>query len=124
MTSSTLLPHTWTLQNYRDLFASTSTAPIFKWLMNTAVVTVSGTILRITTSVLAAYALARLPVPGKRFIVVGLVWAMAIPEIVTFLQGIIILLVASQRFLYFLKQRHDQKMSLKQAEAEEGGAAA
>ena len=83
MTSSTLLPHTWTLQNYRDLFAST-TAPIFKWLMNTAVVTVSGTILRITTSVLAAYALARLPVPGKRFIVVGLVWAMAIPEIVTF----------------------------------------
>lgn len=46
------------------------------------------------------------------------------PEIVTFLQGIIILLVASQRFLYFLKKRHDQKMSLKQAEAEEGGAAA
>ena len=34
MTSSTLLPHTWTLQNYRDLFASTSTAPIFKWLMD------------------------------------------------------------------------------------------
>lgn len=44
------------------------------------------------------------------------------PEIVTFLQGIIIFLVASQRFLYFIKQRHDQKMSLKQAE--EGGAAA
>lgn len=46
------------------------------------------------------------------------------PEIVTFLQGIIILLVASQRFLYFIKKRHDQKVSLKQAEAEEGGAAA
>ena len=46
------------------------------------------------------------------------------PEIVTFLQGIIILLVASQRFLYFLKKRHDQKLSLKQAVAEEGGAAA
>ena len=46
------------------------------------------------------------------------------PEIVTFLQGIIILLVASQRFLYFLQKRHDQKLSLKQAEAEEGGAAA
>ena len=44
------------------------------------------------------------------------------PEIVTFLQGIIILLVASQRFLYFIKKRHDQKLSLKQAE--EGGAAA
>lgn len=44
------------------------------------------------------------------------------PEIVTFLQGIIILLVASQRFLYFIKRRHDQKVSLKQAE--EGGATA
>lgn len=84
MTSSTLLPRTWTLQNFRDLFASTSTAPIFRWLMNTAIVTVLGTVLRITTSVLAAYALARLPVPGKGFIVAGLVWAMAIPEIVTF----------------------------------------
>lgn len=84
MTSSTLLPRTWTLQNFRDLFASTSTAPIFRWLMNTAVVTVLGTVLRITTSVLAAYALARLPVPGKGFIVAALVWAMAIPEIVTF----------------------------------------
>ena len=84
MTSSTLLPKKWTLDNYRELFASTSTAPIFQWLFNTAIVTVSGTVLRITTSVLAAYALARLPVPGKRFIVAGLVWAMAIPEIVTF----------------------------------------
>lgn len=84
MTSSSLLPKQWTLQNYRDLFNNTANAPIFRWLLNTAIVTVSGTILRITTSVLAAYALARLPVPGKRFIVVGLVWAMSIPEIVTF----------------------------------------
>lgn len=84
MTSSSLLPRDWTLQNYRDLFADTATAPIFLWLMNTAVVTVAGTAIRITTSVLAAYALARLSVPGKRFIVAGLVWAMAIPEIVTF----------------------------------------
>ena len=32
--------------------------------------------------------------------------------------GNIILLVASQRFLYFIKKRHDQKLSLKQAEEE------
>lgn len=84
MTSSSLLPYVWTLQNYRDLFADTATAPIFLWLLNTAIVTVAGTILRITTSVLAAYSLSRLSVPGKRFIVAGLIWAMAIPEIVTF----------------------------------------
>lgn len=84
MTSSTLLPKTWTVQNYADLFLNTSSAPILRWLLNTAVVTVSGTVLRIATSVLAAYALARLPLPGKKWIVIGLIWAMAIPEIVTF----------------------------------------
>lgn len=44
------------------------------------------------------------------------------PEIVTFLQGIIILLVASERFLYVFKKRYEQKMALQQAElAMEGG---
>ncbi|HWR22401.1 MAG TPA: ABC transporter permease [Feifaniaceae bacterium] len=38
------------------------------------------------------------------------------PEVVTFLQGIVILLVASERFLYGIKKRHDQKKSLEQAE--------
>ena len=84
MTSTTLLPTQWTLENYKELFANTATAPIMRWLFNTAVVTVAGTALRIVTSVLAAYALARLPVPGKKFILVALIWAMAIPEIVTF----------------------------------------
>lgn len=84
MTSTTLLPKTWTLQNYIDLFSNTATSPVLRWLGNTAIVTISGTALRITISVLAAYALARLPVPGKKFIVLSMVWAMAIPEIVTF----------------------------------------
>lgn len=84
MTSSTLLPRKWTLKNYTELFANTTTSPVLQWLFNTAVVTVAGTALRITTSVLAAYALARLPVPGKKIMIVSLIWAMAIPEIVTF----------------------------------------
>ncbi len=84
MTSTQLLPQTWTLQNYRDLFRDTANAPIFRWLCNTAVVTILGTALRISISVLAAYALARLDVPGKRVILVGLIWAMAVPEIVTY----------------------------------------
>jgi multiple sugar transport system permease protein len=84
MTSTHLLPTEWTLQNYSDLFHDTKNAPIFQWLVNTAIVTIAGTFLRIVTSVLAAYALARLDVPCKRFILVGLVWAMAIPEIVTY----------------------------------------
>lgn len=84
VTSTTLLPKTWTMENYQELFRNTATSPVMRWLGNTAVVTCAGTVLRIVTSVLAAYALARLPLPGKKFILVALVWAMAIPEIVTF----------------------------------------
>ncbi|WP_426348547.1 carbohydrate ABC transporter permease [Alloiococcus sp. CFN-8] len=84
MTSSTLIPQEWTLKNYKDLFANTASSPIGRWFINTIIVTFAGTILRITTSTLAAYALARLEVPFKSLIIIGLIWAMAIPEIVTF----------------------------------------
>ena len=82
--STSLLPKTWTIDNYIELFQNTSSSPILQWLLNTAIVTIFGTILRIVTSVLAAYALARLNVPGKKFLVISLIWAMSIPEIVTF----------------------------------------
>lgn len=84
LSSSSLLPGQWTLKNYVDLFNQTSSAPIGKWMFNTIIVTVSGTILRMIISTLAAYSLARLNVPFKRTIIIGLIWAMAIPEIVTY----------------------------------------
>lgn len=84
LSSSTLLPQQWTLKNYIDLFNQTSSAPIVQWFFNTCIVTVSGTILRLITSTLAAYALARLEVPFKKGIIVAIIWAMAIPEIVTY----------------------------------------
>lgn len=84
VTSTTLLPKEWTFENYIELFHNTDTSPVIHWLINTAIITICGTALRITTSVLAAYALARLNVPGKKIILIGLIWAMAIPEIVTY----------------------------------------
>ncbi len=84
VTSTTLLPKEWTFENYIELFHNTDTSPVIQWLINTAIITICGTALRITTSVLAAYALARLNVPGKKNILIGLIWAMAIPEIVTY----------------------------------------
>lgn len=38
------------------------------------------------------------------------------PNIVVFFQGIIILLVSSKKFLYFIKEKHEQRLSLMQAE--------
>lgn len=84
VTSTTLLPKEWTFENYIELFHNTDTSPVIQWLINTAIITICGTALQITTSVLAAYALARLNVPGKKIILIGLIWAMAIPEIVTY----------------------------------------
>ena len=66
VTSTTLLPKEWTFENYIELFHNTDTSPVIQWLINTAIITICGTALRITTSVLAAYALARLNVPGKK----------------------------------------------------------
>jgi simple sugar transport system permease protein len=37
------------------------------------------------------------------------------PEVVAFLQGIVILLVASDKFLYGIRKRHEQKLALAQA---------
>lgn len=83
LTATSLFPKRWTLQNYVELFQNTSSSPVTRWLGNTILVTVTGTALRLTVSTTAAYALSRLDVPGKKLIVGGLVWGMAIPEIVT-----------------------------------------
>ncbi len=82
--SSSLFPKKWTLENYKELFTNTSSSPVGKWVLNTTIVTVCGTLLRVTVSTLAAYALARLNVPFKRVFVVTIIWALAIPEIVTY----------------------------------------
>ena len=83
LSSSSLLPKQWTVQNYIELFRNTASAPIGSWLFNTLVVTVFGTILRVVISTLAAYALARLNVPGKGIFIVIVIWALAIPDIMT-----------------------------------------
>lgn len=66
MSSSSVLPDTWTLKNYKEIFTQASDAPIILWLFNTGIVTLIGTTLVVIVDVLAAYALARLKVPGKK----------------------------------------------------------
>ncbi|MEC2323123.1 carbohydrate ABC transporter permease [Lederbergia lenta] len=83
MSSAAILPKTWTLENYIDIFSSTSDAPIIRWIFNTALITAIGTILVVAIDILAAYALARLRVPGKKVIMGMIVAALTIPGIVT-----------------------------------------
>ncbi|PLR76864.1 carbohydrate ABC transporter permease [Bacillus sp. V3-13] len=83
MASSSILPSRWTMENYLGIFSSVSDAPILKWLLNTAFVTLVGTVLVVIVDVLAAYSLSRLNVPGKKLILGMVVAALTIPGIVT-----------------------------------------
>ncbi|MDC7290169.1 carbohydrate ABC transporter permease [Blautia schinkii] len=83
ISSSTLLPKIWTLDNYVQLLGDVATAPVFRWMLNTAVVTVLGTLSVLAVDVLAAYALSRLHVPFAGKIITMIVWVMTIPGIVT-----------------------------------------
>ncbi|PPA69622.1 carbohydrate ABC transporter permease [Jeotgalibacillus proteolyticus] len=83
MSSSALLPKNWTLINYINIFNGTSDAKMILWSLNTALVTALGTTLVIFVDVLAAYALARLNVAGKKLFLGIVVIALTIPGIVT-----------------------------------------
>ncbi|MEE6449477.1 carbohydrate ABC transporter permease [Gottfriedia acidiceleris] len=83
MSSSSILPTKWTIENYTSIFSSVSDTPILKWLFNTAFITIIGTILVVFVDILAAYALARLNVPGKKFIMGMIFFSLAVPGIVT-----------------------------------------
>jgi multiple sugar transport system permease protein len=81
--SASLLPKYWTLENYRLILNASSESPLLRWLLNTTIVTVLGTLLVLFVDVLAAYALARLQIPGRKIILAIVVIASTIPGIVT-----------------------------------------
>lgn len=83
ISSATLLPKIWTLDNYVQLLGDVATAPVFRWMFNTAIVTVIGTLSVVVVDILAAYALSRLHVPFAGKIVTMIIWVMTIPGIVT-----------------------------------------
>lgn len=81
--SSNLLPEAWTIENYVSVISDSTNSPIFRWMGNTAVITVIATALVIVIDCLAAYSLARLNLPGKRLIIKLVILIMSIPGIVT-----------------------------------------
>ena len=83
VTSSKLLPKYWTIENYVSIFKDTANSPIIRWFVNTVIVTSVGTCATILVDCLAAYALARLDLPGRHKIIIIIIWVMTIPGIVT-----------------------------------------
>lgn len=83
MSSSALLPKVWTMGNFKSILGDSAEVPVLRWLLNTGVVTLAGTLLVVFVDVLAAYSLARLKLPGKKFFLGIVIAALTVPGIVT-----------------------------------------
>lgn len=62
--NGSLLPHEWQLSNFIDIWKQ---APIFKFLLNSVLVSGGATLLAIICGIPAAYALSRMKFKGKGF---------------------------------------------------------
>jgi len=61
-----LLPQTWTLENFREILGNPEEIPIFRWFSNSVFISCMVTALVLLVDSMAAYGLARLDLPGKK----------------------------------------------------------
>lgn len=76
---SGLLPERWTWENYAQLLGNREEIPILRWLWNSVFISTAVTLLVLAVDSLAAYALARMRVPGGGVIFMAIILTMMIP---------------------------------------------
>lgn len=74
-----LLPTHPTLANFQKVLGTPEEFPIFRWFFNSVFVSTLSTLLVLTVSSLAAYGLARLNLPGKRWVFGLILGTMMVP---------------------------------------------
>jgi multiple sugar transport system permease protein len=91
-TSSSLswLPAHWTLHGYRALTNTTAQTPVLQWFVNSMIAAVCNAALVVSTSALAAYALARMDFPGKRLFTAMVLSTLFIPSFVLLIPNYLI----------------------------------
>ncbi|MEO3872892.1 carbohydrate ABC transporter permease [Nonomuraea sp. B12E4] len=77
-----LIPRSLTLENFVNAW---TLAPFDQFLINSAVVAVIGTVLKVVLAISTAYAFAFLPFPGKRWLFIFMLGALMVPGHVTLL---------------------------------------
>ncbi|MEO3748218.1 carbohydrate ABC transporter permease [Plantactinospora sp. B5E13] len=77
-----LIPRSLTLDNFVNAW---NLAPFDQFLINSVVVTVIGTTLKVLLAIFTAYAFAYLPFPGKRWLFLFMLGALMVPGHVTLL---------------------------------------
>ena len=74
-----VLPARPTLENYRQVVGTPEEFPIGRWFLNSVFVSSASTLLVLVVDSLAAYGLARLALPGARWVFAAIVGTMMIP---------------------------------------------
>ncbi|WP_130866594.1 carbohydrate ABC transporter permease [Acidipropionibacterium timonense] len=81
----TFLPQQWTLRAYRQLFVVDQASPVLRWLLNSTVAATSNALLVCLFASMAAYAFARLRLPGKNVLFALVLSTMFVPGFVFFM---------------------------------------
>ncbi|MBC7528323.1 MAG: carbohydrate ABC transporter permease [Chthonomonadaceae bacterium] len=74
-----ILPHAPTLANFERVLQTPEEFPVFRWLLNSIFISSSVTLLVLTVDSLAAYGLARLNLPGKKWVFGLIVGTLMVP---------------------------------------------
>lgn len=74
-----LIPHHPTLQNFRHILGAPEEIPIFRWLFNSFFISTCATVLVLAVTSLAAYALARLHLPGGKLLFGVIIATLMVP---------------------------------------------
>lgn len=62
---ASIIPHVWTLANFRYVLGWSEEAPFMRWLLNSLFISTTVTLLVLVFSSMAAYAITRLRLPGS-----------------------------------------------------------
>lgn len=74
-----IVPKQATTENFRHIFSTPEEVPIVRWLLNSIVISSGVTILVLTVDSLAAYAFARLNLPGGRWVLFAVIATLMVP---------------------------------------------
>ncbi|OIJ79761.1 carbohydrate ABC transporter permease [Cutibacterium avidum] len=76
---ATFFPHTWTLRAYRQLLFVDDASPVLRWVLNSFVAATVNSVLTCLFAAMAAYAFARLRLPGKNVLFAIVLSTMFVP---------------------------------------------
>lgn len=74
-----MFPKVWTLDNFREVLGNSEEIPIFRWLFNSLFISSTVTFLILLVDSMGAYALARLDLPGKKYLFFLIIATLMIP---------------------------------------------